>query len=102
MDRTDIGAGGLAASLALVAVAIVISRRERLRLERDMVIAIVRSLAQMLVVASALELIVKPSTPLIWSWLWVAAIVLFAAVTTAHRAPQLPGVFWVGLGSLTV
>ena len=67
MDRTDIGAAGLAASLALVVVAIVISRRERLRLERDMVIAIVRSLAQMLVVASALELIVKPSTPPPWS-----------------------------------
>ena len=99
MSTTDIGVAGLVASLALIAIAIAISLREHLRLERDIVIAVVRSLVQLLLVAAALELIVKPSTPLIWSWLWVAAIVLFAAVTTRRRAPQLPGVFGIALAA---
>lgn len=92
MRNTDIGVAGLVLSLSLVAVAIAISMRERLRLERDMVVSVVRSLVQLLLVAAALQLIVKDSTPLLWSWLWVAAIVVFAAVTTRRRAPQLPGV----------
>ena len=97
MGRTDIGVAGLALSLTLVAIAIVISRREQLRLERDMVVSVARSLVQLLIVAAALELIVKDSTPLFWSWLWVAAIVVFAAVTTRRRAPQLPGVLAIAL-----
>jgi len=88
---------GLVLSLSLVAVAIGISLREHLRLERDMVVAVVRALVQLLIVGAALELIVKPSTPLIWSWLWVAGIVVFSAVTVRRRAPQLPGVFGIAL-----
>jgi len=99
VNPTDIGVAGLVASLALVAIAIAISLREQLRLERDMVVAVVRSLVQLLLVAAALQLIVKPATPLFWSWLWVAAIVLFAAVTTRRRAPQLPGVFGIALAA---
>ena len=95
MNPTDIGVAGLVASLALIAIAIAISLREHLRLERDMVVAVARSLVQLLLVAAALQLIVKESTPLFWSWLWVAAIVVFAAVTTRRRAPQLPGVLGI-------
>lgn len=95
MNPTDIGVGGLVASLALVAIAVAISLRARLRLEREMLVAVVRSLVQLLLVAAALQLIVEESTPLVWSWLWVAAIVVFAAVTTRRRAPQLPGVLGI-------
>jgi putative ABC transport system permease protein len=88
---------GLVASLSLVAVAVAISLRERLGLERDMVVAVVRSAAQLLLVALALQAVVDPATPLVWSWLWVAGIVVFAAFTVARRAPQLPGVLQVAL-----
>ena len=32
-----------------------------------------------------------------WSWLWVAGIVVFAAATVKRRAPAVPGLFWIGL-----
>ena len=59
----------------------------------------VRSLAQMAVVGTALVPIVDPDTPLAWSWAWVLAIVGFAAVTTARRAPAVPGLVWVALAA---
>lgn len=95
----DVTAAGLAASLILVAAAIAVSRRERLRLERDMVEAVVRSLVQLLIAGAALGLVVDDDAPLVWSWLWVAAIVLFASFTMRRRAPRLPGVFGIALAA---
>ncbi len=97
MGEGDVTAVGLVLSLSLVLIAIFISMREKLRLERDMIVAVARSLVQLLIVALGLGIIVRPSTPLFWSWLWVAGIVLFAAVTVKRRAPQLPGVFGIAL-----
>ena len=74
---------GLVLSLSLIVIAIGVSLRERLGLERDMVVSVVRSAAQLLLVALALQVVVDPDTPLFWSWLWVAGIVVFAAVTVA-------------------
>jgi putative ABC transport system permease protein len=88
----DVTPWGLAASLILVAVAIVLSRWQGLRLERDMVVSVLRSLAQLLLVSAGLTLVVAEDAPLIWSWLWVAAILAFSAVTVSRRAPQLPHV----------
>lgn len=99
MNPTDIGVAGLVASLSLVAIAVAISLRERLRLEREMVVAVARSLVQLLLVAAALQIVVKDDTSLVWSWLWVAAIVAFAAVTTRRRAPQLPGVLGIAFAA---
>jgi putative ABC transport system permease protein len=93
----DVGYGGLAASLVLVAVALGISWRLRLRLERDLVVSVTRGLLQLVAVGAALELIIDPSTPLVWSWLWVAGIVVFAAATNKRRAPAVPGLFWIAL-----
>ncbi len=62
-----------------------------------MIVSVVRSAVQLLLVALALQVIVDPGTPLVWSWLWVAGIVVFAAVTVRRRAPQLPGVLKVAL-----
>jgi putative ABC transport system permease protein len=93
----DVNALGLAASLVLVAAAIVISRRQRLRLEREMVVSVARSLAQLLIVGAGLGLIVDDDTPIAWSWLWVAGMVLFAAATMRRRAPVLPGIFAISL-----
>jgi putative ABC transport system permease protein len=97
MDSGDVGVLGLLASLVLVAVAFAVSLRLRLRLERDLVVSVVRGLVQLLIVGAALKLIVDPHTPLVWSWLWVVAIVVFAAATTKRRAPAVPGLFAIGL-----
>jgi putative ABC transport system permease protein len=93
----DVGFIGLAASLVLVAVAFAISLRLRLRLERDLVVSVGRGLVQLLIVGAALAIIIDPDTPLVWSWLWVAGIVVFAAATIRRRAPAVPGLFWIGL-----
>jgi UDP-glucose/iron transport system permease protein len=97
MGSGDVGVLGLAASLVLVALSVAISLRLRLRLEREMVSSVVRGLVQLLIVGAALKLIIDPETPLVWSWLWVVAIVVFAAATTKRRAPAVPGLFWIGL-----
>lgn len=97
MQSADIGYLGLAASLVLVAVAIAISWRLRLRLQRDLVVSVVRGLVQLLIVGAALAIIIDPDTSLIWSWLWVVGIVVFAAATNKRRAPAVPGLFWIAL-----
>ncbi len=93
----DVGYGELAVSLLLVAVALAVSLQLRLRLERELVVSVVRGLAQLVVVGAALALVIDPDTPLAWSWLWVAGIVVFAAATVRRRAPAIPGLFWIGL-----
>ena len=87
----DVGALGLAASLMLVAVALAISLRLRLRLERELVVAVLRGFVQLIIVGAALAIVIDPDTPLVWSWLWVAGIVVFAAATVKRRAPAVPG-----------
>jgi UDP-glucose/iron transport system permease protein len=93
----DVGYAGLAASLVLVAVALGLSWRLRLRLERELVVSVTRGLLQLVAVGAALALIIDPRTPLVWSWLWVAGIVVFAAATNKRRAPAVPGLFWIAL-----
>jgi putative ABC transport system permease protein len=93
----NIGVLGLVASLVLVAVAFAISVRLKLRLERNLVVSVVRGLVQLLIVGAALAIVIDPGTPLLWSWLWVAGIVVFAAATVKRRAPAVPGLFWIGL-----
>jgi putative ABC transport system permease protein len=95
----DVGFVGLAASLVLVAVALAFSLRLKLRLERELVVSVVRGLVQLLIVGAALQIIIDPQTPLVWSWLWVAGIVVFAAATIKRRAPAVPGLFWIGLAA---
>ncbi|WP_320671582.1 ABC transporter permease [Patulibacter defluvii] len=92
-----VGWGGLAIAVAVVLVAAGLSRAWRLGLERDVLVAIVRSLAQMLLVAVALGLIVADGVSIWWSWLWVVAMVGFAAVTMRRRAPALPGLLRISL-----
>jgi len=96
-NASDIGFVGLAAALVLVVIAFAISLRLKLRLERDLVVSVGRGLVQLLIVGAALAIIIDPDTPLVWSWLWVVGIVVFAAATVKRRAPTVPGLFWIGL-----
>lgn len=92
VDQGDIGTVGLAASGLLVAVAIGISFWRRLGLERSLLWASARALVQLLAVGWVLQFVVDPDDPLIYSVLWLSAMVAFAAYTTRRRAPDVPHV----------
>lgn len=97
---SSIGAAGVAASLVLIAVAIGLSLRDRLGLERSIIWAAIRALGQMLAIGGGLGLVLAEDAPTIWSWLWVAAMVVVGAATLASRAKGVPGLFGLGLAAL--
>ena len=97
MGEGDVGAAGLAASLLLVAVAVAVSLRQQLGLERSIVWAALRALAQLLLVGVALSAVIDPESPLVLSWLWIVAMVLLASDTVRRRAPEVPGLRRVAL-----
>lgn len=92
-EAADASVGGpeLLASLVLVAVAVALSSWRGLGLERSIVWAAARAAAQLLVVGTALVLVVADDAPVAWAWLWVVAMVPFAALTIERRAPEVPG-----------
>lgn len=100
MSTTAIGVTGLAASLVLVAVAIALSGWQRLHLTRTIVWASARAAVQLLAVGAALALVLDPDAPLVWSWLWVVAMVGFASATVRSRAPEVPGILGLALLSM--
>jgi putative ABC transport system permease protein len=93
----DVGWIGLAISFAAVLGAAGITYALGLRLERDVLGASVRALVQLLIAGVALGVVVDDTAPLVLSWLWVAAIIVFAGVTVRRRVPDLPGVLGIGL-----
>jgi putative ABC transport system permease protein len=97
MTATAIGWDGLAASLVLIALTIALSLAQRLKLEWEVAWATIRAGAQLLAVGLALVLVLDEDTPLAFSWLWVAAMVVFAAFTVRARARGVPGILWISL-----
>src|SRR6266545_4845063 len=97
----QVSLGGLATSLALVAVAAVISLWQRLGLERQIVWAAARALAQLLLVGAALTLIIEPGRSLLWSWLWVVAMVAYAGDVARRRAPEVPRIMPLAIASFS-
>lgn len=100
MDDAAIGWGGLAISLLLVAVAVGLSVWQGLRLERAILWASLRAIAQLLAVGYVLVLLVDPDTPVAFAWAWVVAMVVFAAVTVGRRAAEIPGITTLALSAL--
>jgi putative ABC transport system permease protein len=90
---TDIGWWGLAASLVLVAVAVGVSATQGLGLSRTIMWACSRAAVQLLAVGAALGLVLDPSASVVWSWLWVAVMTVFAGATVARRTPEVAGLF---------
>jgi len=88
----DVTWAGLGASLTLVAVAVGVSALLGLRLERSLLWAAARAIAQLLLVGWALALVIAPDRPLVLSWLWVTAMTGYAGVVVRRRAPEIPGV----------
>lgn len=97
MPEGDVGALGVAASLLLVAVAVALSAAGHLGLERRLVWAAARALVQLLLVGVALTVVIDPDRPLVLSWLWIAAMLLFCADVARRRAPEVPGLFPLAL-----
>lgn len=88
----DVSLGQVAAALALVALATAISFWRRTGLERDIVVATVRSFVQLTAIGYAIKLIFEADT----IWLVVALLsvmVLFGALTARGRARKVPGAF---------
>lgn len=86
-------------SLILVGVAIVVSRRQSLKLENDLVIAAVRALAQLLAVAAVIQLI--------FSSLGLSAAALCmmlgaASWTAGRRLKGVPGGHWLAAASISL
>ncbi len=92
---------GLAVSLLLVAVAAGLSWWQRLGLQRQILVAAARALAQLLLVGAALTLIISPGRSIWWSWLWVAAMLSYAATVACRRAPDVPHLLPLALASFT-
>ncbi|MCX6524008.1 MAG: ABC transporter permease [Actinobacteria bacterium] len=100
MSEQVVGWSSLIVSLVFVLIALAVTAGEHLGLTKPILVALVRSLAQMALVGFVLVPIVNPQTPMIWSWLWVLVIVVFAAVTTARRTREIPGMFSLALLAL--
>jgi putative ABC transport system permease protein len=94
---TDIGWAGVAISALLVAVAIALSLWRQLGLERSIGWAAVRAAGQLLAIGGLLTVLLDPEVSILWSWLWVGAMVVFAAFTVSRRAREVPRVFSLAL-----
>ena len=101
MLQGDVGALGLVLSGVLIVAAIVLSRAQRLRLERTIAWAAIRAVAQLLAIGLALLYIIDEDQPIVLSWLWVVVIVIFATETVRYRTPEAPGIRWVALAAFT-
>ena len=102
MTTTHIGWAGLAASLVLIAVAIVLSGWQGLRLTRSIAWASVRAAVQLVLVGFALRLVLDPAASVWWSWLWVALMIGFAGTVIRNRAREVPGALALGTLSMLV
>jgi len=100
-DTGTVGPLGLAGSLVLVAVVVAVSRWRRLDLGREIVVACALALVQLLLVGVGLGLVVGDRRPLWPSWIWVAVMLVYAAWTTARRAPEVSGLFGLALVALS-
>jgi putative ABC transport system permease protein len=91
----------VAASLVLVVIAAAISRWQEADLERDIVVATIRSIVQLTLVGYAIKLIFDVDS----IWLVVALLavmVVFGALTARSRARRVPDAFWPLLIALSV
>jgi putative ABC transport system permease protein len=100
MLEGDVDPLGLAASLILVGIAVVVSLSQQLRIERRLVWATVRAFVQLMVMGVVLAWLLQPGRSLWFSWAWVAAMIPFAAWTVRNRAPEVPGLFGIALVAL--
>ena len=91
MSTVSVSLGEVAASLALVAVAVAVSFWRRAELEQDIAVAVLRSFLQLTAVGYVIQAIFDTDS----LWLVVALLagmVLFGTWTARGRARHVPGV----------
>jgi putative ABC transport system permease protein len=92
----------LALALLLVLVIAAISLRERLGLERDLVIGAVRAIVQLYLVGLILTAVFSAAR---WYWVLLILVVMVAVATHAavsRLGKPIPGVYWIGAIALTL
>ncbi len=87
---------GVALSVLLVVIAVVVVAREGLGLEREVIVASVRAIVQLVAVGALLGVLFR-HTGLAGSLLWVVGMLLVGARVAARRGRGLPRVGWVAL-----
>jgi putative ABC transport system permease protein len=97
--EADIGWVGLASSLVLIAIVVVLSIVQRLDLERSILWAAARAVVQLLAVGYALTWIIDPERPVAIAWAWVAVMVVVAALIIRRRAPEVPSLLLLAIVS---
>jgi putative ABC transport system permease protein len=80
----------VAAALVLVAIAMLLSWRERLDLEKDMAVACIRAFVQLMAIGYIIHLIFSTKSGF-WVALMIVAMLVFAAITSARHSRRLPG-----------
>lgn len=93
--------GQVAATLALVAVAVAVSIWQRVDLERDIGIAVIRSAIQLTAIGYVIKFIFDRNN-LGFVVALLAAMVLFGALTARSRARKVPHAFWPLLVALAL
>ena len=97
----DVSLGEVAASLALVAIAVAVSFWRRTELEGDIAIAVVRSALQLFAIGYVIQAIFDEDS-LVLVFALIAVMVLFGAFTARRRAKRVPDAFWPLLIALAV
>jgi putative ABC transport system permease protein len=97
----DITLTQVAAALVLTAVAIGISFWQRVDIERDIAVAVVRSFVQLTAMGYVIKLIFEQDNLLLVAAL-LSVMVLFGAFTARSRARKVPNAFWPLLIGLSV
>src|SRR5438105_14588694 len=93
MATIHLGVGQVAASLALVGVAALVSIWQRAGLEGDIVVATVRSFIQLTAIGYVIKAIFEQNN-LAFVAALLAVMVLFGAITARRRAKRVPNAFW--------
>ena len=78
------------AAVLLVGLALLLSWRQKLDVEKEMAWACIRAFVQLMAIGYVISLILRTNSPL-YVILMVAAMLAFAAFTSARRARPLPG-----------
>jgi putative ABC transport system permease protein len=97
----DISLGQLAATLALVALAIAVSFWQKAGLEDDIAIAVARSFIQLTAIGFVIQFIFDQDQ-LVFVIALITGMVLFGALTARHRARAVPNVFAPLLAALAL
>ncbi len=92
----------LGLALLLVAVVAIISLRQALGLERDLLVGTVRTIAQLYLVGLILDAVFAAAR-----WYWVLLILVAMAAIATHAAVSrlakpIPGVYWIAAAALSI